>query len=210
MSSLSFFAAPVDGDNRIQYDMGSNNNNNNNSAIEKKRATINNLNQTPHYKATSSTTPPPQPDVPSPTDRVTKFIQSIHNKSDEGDSDADDDESITGTGTGTGTNNTQVAKLNVSVNSGGFDSGNDVRSVNANYSGTQPTSTIDYTMGRTYNNTPQNEVILKKLNYLIHLMEEHRDERTDNVTEEVVLYSFLGVFVIFVVDSFVRVGKYVR
>ena len=55
-----------------------------------------------------------------------------------------------------------------------------------------------------------NEVMLKKVNYLIHLMEEQRDERTGNVTEEVVLYSFLGVFVIFVVDSFVRVGKYVR
>ncbi len=28
--------------------------------------------------------------------------------------------------------------------------------------------------------------------------------------EELVLYTFLGVFVIFVVDSFARVGKYVR
>jgi hypothetical protein len=45
---------------------------------------------------------------------------------------------------------------------------------------------------------------------MINLLEEHQDERTNNVTEEVVLYSFLGIFIIFVVDSFARVGKYVR
>ena len=55
-----------------------------------------------------------------------------------------------------------------------------------------------------------NSNIMQKLNYMIHLLEEQKDERTNNVTEEVVLYSFLGIFVIFVVDSFVRVGKYVR
>jgi hypothetical protein len=52
--------------------------------------------------------------------------------------------------------------------------------------------------------------ILRKLNYMIHLLEEQKDEKTGNVTEEVVLYCFLGVFIIFVVDSFARVGKYVR
>lgn len=55
-----------------------------------------------------------------------------------------------------------------------------------------------------------NSNIMQKLNYMIHLLEEQKDERTNNVTEEVVLYSFLGIFVIFIVDSFVRVGKYVR
>ena len=56
----------------------------------------------------------------------------------------------------------------------------------------------------------ENSNIMTKLNYMIHLLEEQKDERTNNVTEEVVLYSFLGVFVIFIVDSFVKVGKYVR
>jgi hypothetical protein len=51
---------------------------------------------------------------------------------------------------------------------------------------------------------------MTKLNYMIHLLEERQDERTNNVTEEVILYSFLGVFMIFIVDSFVKVGKYVR
>ena len=52
--------------------------------------------------------------------------------------------------------------------------------------------------------------LLEKLNYMIHLLEEQKEEKTGHVTEELILYSFLGVFVIFIVDSFARVGKYVR
>ena len=37
-----------------------------------------------------------------------------------------------------------------------------------------------------------------------------KDEKTSNVTEELVLYSFLGVFIIYIVDSFARAGKYAR
>ena len=55
-----------------------------------------------------------------------------------------------------------------------------------------------------------NDLLLKKINYMINLLEEQQDEKTTNVTEEVVLYSFLGIFIIFVVDSFARIGKYVR
>jgi hypothetical protein len=58
--------------------------------------------------------------------------------------------------------------------------------------------------------TGENSILLEKLNYMIHLLEEQQDERTGNVTEEVILYCFLGIFIIFVIDSFVRVGKYVR
>lgn len=54
------------------------------------------------------------------------------------------------------------------------------------------------------------DILLQKLNYMINLLEEQQDEKTSNVTEEVVLYSFLGIFIIFVVDSFARVGKYTR
>ena len=52
--------------------------------------------------------------------------------------------------------------------------------------------------------------LMRKLNYMIHLLEENKDEKTQNVTEELVLYMFLGVFTIFVVDSFARAGKYTR
>ena len=52
--------------------------------------------------------------------------------------------------------------------------------------------------------------LMKKLNYMIHLLEENKDEKTNTVTEELILYMFLGVFVIFVVDSFAKAGKYTR
>lgn len=58
--------------------------------------------------------------------------------------------------------------------------------------------------------THGNKELLDKLNYMIHLLEEQQDEKTGNVTEEIILYTFLGVFMIFIIDSFARVGKYVR
>jgi len=52
--------------------------------------------------------------------------------------------------------------------------------------------------------------LVEKLNYMINLLEEQQDQKTNNVTEEVVMFSFLGIFIIFIVDSFARAGKYVR
>jgi len=58
---------------------------------------------------------------------------------------------------------------------------------------------------------PQNQdLLIQKLNYMITLLEDQQDEKTSHVTEEVVLYSFLGIFIIFIADTFVRAGKYVR
>jgi len=69
------------------------------------------------------------------------------------------------------------------------------------------TSSSSYGGGAGQDN---NDILMQKLNYMINLLEQNQDERTNNVTEEIVLYSFLGIFIIFIVDSFVRVGKYVR
>ena len=63
--------------------------------------------------------------------------------------------------------------------------------------------------GLGYSSSGNNDVLLNKINYMINLLEDQQDERTNNVTEEVVLYSFLGIFIIFV-DSYARVGKYTR
>jgi hypothetical protein len=52
--------------------------------------------------------------------------------------------------------------------------------------------------------------LLEKINYMIHLLEQQQSEKTSNITEEFILYTFLGVFIIFVVDSFARSGKYTR
>ena len=56
----------------------------------------------------------------------------------------------------------------------------------------------------------QNDKLMEKMNYLIHMMEENQAEKTNNITEEFILYLFLGVFIIFVVDSFNKTKKYVR
>jgi hypothetical protein len=52
--------------------------------------------------------------------------------------------------------------------------------------------------------------LMERINYMVHLLEEQQHEKTANVTEEFLLYAFLGVFVIYVVDTFSRNGKYVR
>jgi hypothetical protein len=66
------------------------------------------------------------------------------------------------------------------------------------------------TLQTNFTNNVDNQTLVEKLNYMINLLEEQQDQKTNNVTEEVVLYSFLGIFIIFVVDSFARVGKYIR
>lgn len=65
----------------------------------------------------------------------------------------------------------------------------------------------------SYNNTtesPHDNYLSKKINYMIHLLEEQQDIKQGSTTEELVLYCFLGVFVIYLVDSFAKVGKYIR
>jgi hypothetical protein len=52
--------------------------------------------------------------------------------------------------------------------------------------------------------------LMRKMDKILHLLEEQQDHKTGHVTEELILYSFVGVFVIFIVDSFARAGKYVR
>ena len=52
--------------------------------------------------------------------------------------------------------------------------------------------------------------LLTKLDKILFLLEEQKDEKSGHVTEELILYSFLGIFLIFVTDSFARAGKYMR
>jgi len=52
-----------------------------------------------------------------------------------------------------------------------------------------------------------NAALIEKLNYIIHMLEEKKDEKTGHVIEELVLYCFLGVFIIFVIDTFTRAAS---
>ena len=54
------------------------------------------------------------------------------------------------------------------------------------------------------------DIMMQKLDRIISLLEDQHDEKTGHVTEELVLYCFLGVFIIFIVNSFAQAKKYVR
>ena len=56
---------------------------------------------------------------------------------------------------------------------------------------------------------------LKKLDLVYKILDHQasnpeNEEKNSYVTEELILYVFLGIFIIYVLDSFVRVGKYTR
>lgn len=72
------------------------------------------------------------------------------------------------------------------------------------------TNTTPYYAKMGISSSPGDSQLMEKINYMIHLLEEQQHEKTENITEEFLLYTFLGVFVIFVVDSFARAGKYTR
>jgi hypothetical protein len=65
-------------------------------------------------------------------------------------------------------------------------------------------------MGLANSSSGLDNKLLEKINYMVHLLEQQQDEKTNHVMEEFILYVFLGVFVIFIVDSFARAGKYTR
>lgn len=49
-----------------------------------------------------------------------------------------------------------------------------------------------------------------KMNYIIHLLEDQVNEKTNTSMEEFVMFTMVGVFIIYVLDSFSRHGRYVR
>jgi len=55
-----------------------------------------------------------------------------------------------------------------------------------------------------------NSEMLHKLNNIIELFEDQKEIKTGQKNEEIILYCFLGVFVIYIMDSFVSIGKYSR
>ena len=94
---------------------------------------------------------------------------------------------------------------------GRFLSNDPAKSSYSNYQNTYDPTNVTY---RPNLYQPQHggsgDKMLEKINYMIHLLENLEAEKTANITEEFILYAFLGVFVIFIVDSFSRGGKYVK
>jgi hypothetical protein len=90
-----------------------------------------------------------------------------------------------------------------------FEYNPNVSSYSANQASTNSSYIEHFVPKFNHSNLPQDE-LMTKLNHILHLLEEQKDNKTDNVTEELILYLFLGVFVIFSIDSFTKVGKYTR
>jgi hypothetical protein len=63
---------------------------------------------------------------------------------------------------------------------------------------------------KTPDTVSPNNQLMEKLNYMIHMLEEQQKEPTQNILEEFILYGLLGIFMIYLVDSFARAGKYIR
>ena len=61
-----------------------------------------------------------------------------------------------------------------------------------------------------YKKQGTNDELLSKLDHVIEMFEEQREIKTTQKNEEIVLYCFLGVFTIYILDSFVSIGKYTR
>lgn len=49
-----------------------------------------------------------------------------------------------------------------------------------------------------------------KMDKLMEMMQEQSEIRTTKKNEEIVLYCFLGIFTIYILDSFASIGKYSR
>jgi hypothetical protein len=61
-----------------------------------------------------------------------------------------------------------------------------------------------------YKTTGTNDELLSKLDRMIEMFEEQKEIKTTQKNEEIILYSFLGVFTIYILDTFVSIGKYTR
>jgi len=100
-----------------------------------------------------------------------------------------------------------VPQPTFSANNTNNDKNSDYRSVY------QPPSKIPVYggYGNTVSNLPKNDDrMMDRINYMIHLLEEQVNEKTNNVLEEFVMFSLVGVFLIYVLDSFSRSGRYTR
>lgn len=75
---------------------------------------------------------------------------------------------------------------------------------------TNPINYNSISLPHHLNNGTNDNIMLEKMNYIIELLEDQKEEKTGHVGEELILYSFLGIFMIFVVDSFSKNGKYIR
>ena len=55
-----------------------------------------------------------------------------------------------------------------------------------------------------------NQELLDKMNKILEMFEDQKEIKTGQKNEEIVLYGGLGLFVIYILNSFVNIGRYSR
>jgi hypothetical protein len=55
-----------------------------------------------------------------------------------------------------------------------------------------------------------NQELLNKMNKILEMFEDQKEIKTGQKNEEIVLYGGLGLFIIYILDSFVNIGRYSR
>lgn len=199
--SLALYASPINNDehiNSINNNSMNNNSMNNSNNIDKKRNS---------RKTIKNRSPP----------HVQKMIKTIYESFDDEENDIADFTPPPHAEQTKIPQNNYSSELLADKNLGVSENSENDSSVNKEAFNTLPsTYAKDYYKEYVpyYNQMSQNsgnkDQLLEKLNYMIHLLEEQQDVKTGHVMEEIILYSFLGVFMIFIVDSFARAAKYTR
>jgi hypothetical protein len=195
--SLALYASPINNDEPMNNSMNNNSMNNNNN-IDKKR----------NIRKTIKNRSPPH---------VQKMIKTIYESFGDEENDIADFTPPPHAEQTKIPQNNYSSELLANKNLGISENSENDSSINKEAFNTLPsTYSNDYykeyvpyynQMSQTNGNKDQ---LLEKLNYMIHLLEEQQDVKTGHVMEEIILYSFLGVFMIFIVDSFARAAKYTR
>jgi hypothetical protein len=106
--------------------------------------------------------------------------------------------------------NNENVYLNQKPPSHSFNQNQDYSLIEGDYNNTENNLNNIINFNPSKKNITNKDEMLKKLDYLIYLLENQKDIKSGSVTEELILYSFLGVFIIYVLDSFVKVAKYTR
>ena len=71
--------------------------------------------------------------------------------------------------------------------------------------------TNDYMIMTSYEKPKKNnQDLLDKMNKILEILDDQKEIKTGQRNEEIILYSFLGVFIIYIMDSFVNIGRYNR
>ena len=114
-------------------------------------------------------------------------------------------------GSGSGSNSKSLYTPDIPTSSSGAISNSTYNDMPSSYANQYYKQFIPY-LNQSSSELPEQPKgeLMEKINYIIDLLEDQQDYKTNSIFEDLILYAFLGIFVIFIVDSFSKSGKYVR